>query len=169
MRYILTFNTDKTGKQINQLLSALKGLSVIDTVNVQKINDSEPKLKTKEVDNSNVMQFSLTQTAEKIYSAYPRKQWKTKGIEKLNAYLNKGCEIVGMGKVRYNHHQIYMAVQQYANECTEQQKEQQFIKEFSTFMNKSVIDYVETTQQAYEIGMKSKYGEKWSGLRFEYK
>lgn len=42
----------------------------------------------------NVKGFSLSEIATKIYDKYPKKQGKAKGIELLNAYLNKGRDAI---------------------------------------------------------------------------
>ena len=107
--------------------------------------------------------------AAQIYEQYPRKEGKAKGFELIKAYLTKGKDIAGYGVVKFNHEQIYCAVREYQFECDDQQKDKQFIQLFSTFMYKTVIDYVEKSQKGYEEYMLRKYGNEWRNIKFIYK
>ena len=79
---------------------------------------------------------------DKTYAIYPRKQGKAKGLASYKAYLCKGKEISGT-RYRFNHQQVYIAVQKYADECAG--KDSQYVKHFDTFMNGPIVDYVEQT------------------------
>lgn len=59
--------------------------------------------------NSNVVTMTVQEAAEHIYSAYPRKEGKAKGFEQVGRWL-KGKRINGMGRVKFNHEQLYCAV-----------------------------------------------------------
>lgn len=117
--------------------------------------------------NSNVVTMTVQEAAEHIYSAYPRKEGKAKGFEQVGRWL-KGKRINGMGRVKFNHEQLYCAVREYALCCEENGTELKFIQLFSTFMNKTVIDYVEKSAEGYEKYMQREYGDEWRKIKFEY-
>lgn len=104
--------------------------------------------------------FALT------YSEYPRKEGKAKGELHYRNYLTIG-KTIGKRKYKYNHQQLYIAVQQYADD--QKGKENQYIAMFSTFMSSLVVDYVEKTADQYQEVMQSKYGDGWEAIRFEYR
>lgn len=101
----------------------------------------------------------------KTYEIYPRKAGKAKGLASYRAYLLKGKEVSGV-RHRFNHQQLFIAVQQYADECVGKDKE--YIKMFDTFMNGAVVDYVEHSKDDYAAFMAEKYGDKWEEIRFKY-
>ena len=103
---------------------------------------------------------------EQTYGAYPKKKGKAEGAKAYLAYLTTGRELKGTGRVKLNHQQIYVAVQEYAEQCAD--KDPQYIQLFSTFMNATVVDLVEETQADYKRVMLGKYGEGWENIRFEY-
>lgn len=105
--------------------------------------------------------------AARIYEQYPRKEGKAKGIEHLKAYLTKGRQIAGYGTVKFNHEQIYCAVREY--QFVSEQADTEFVQLFSTFMNKTVIDYVEKSKTGYEEYMLRNYGDEWRNHKFIYK
>ncbi len=117
--------------------------------------------------NSNAVTMTIQEAAEHIYSAYPRKEGKAKGFEQVGRWL-KGKRISGMGRVKFNHEQLYCAVREYAICCEENGTELQYIQLFSTFMNKTIIDYVEKSAEGYEKYMQREYGEGWRDVNFEY-
>lgn len=115
----------------------------------------------------NIVTVSVKEAAEDIYSAYPRKEGKAKGFEQVKQLL-KGKTISGIGRVKFNHCQLYCAVRDYAMDCEESRRETKFIQLFSTFMNKTVLDYVEKSVPGYEEYMQRKYGDEWREIKFEY-
>lgn len=118
--------------------------------------------------NCNTVTMTVQEAAEIIYLAYPRKEGKAKGFEQVGQWL-KGKRISGMGRVKFNHEQLYCAVKEYALCCEENGTELNYIKHFSTFMGKTVMDYVEKSAPGYEKRMQRKYGEKWRNIKFVYK
>ena len=119
--------------------------------------------------NGNTVTVSVKKAAEIIYSEYPRKEGKAKGFEKIQTYLKRGRNIAGIGTVKYNHEQLYCAVRDYAMDCEESGREQEYIQMFGTFMNKTVIDYVEKSVHGYEDYMQHEYGEEWRSIKFVYR
>jgi len=115
-----------------------------------------------------VITLSIKEVAEEIYKPYPRKEGKAKGIEQVRQFL-KGKRISGLGTVRFNHAQLYCAVRDYAMDCEENGREIKFIQQFSTFMGKTVIDYVEKSAAGYEKYMLREYGDEWRRIKFVYK
>lgn len=108
----------------------------------------------------------LNDVFERTYAVYPRKEGKTRGKQSYIAYLIKGKQIKGQGRVRLNHQQIYFAVQAYAADVED--KDKQYIQHFDTFMNSTVLDYVEQTKADYEAWMAERYGEDWKNIKFVY-
>ena len=117
---------------------------------------------------SNVIEVNISETIERIYKAFPRKEGKAKGFEHAIAFL-KGRKIAGLGTVKYNHEQLYCAVRQYSFECEDNHTEERYIKLFSTFMNKPVCDYVEKSTEGYESYMERTYGNEWRNIKFTYR
>ena len=164
MKYIVELTSDNSRKKIEKLLSALKELGVV-TGDFKIIEEETPKAENQKPEIKDAI--SLIETVEMIYNFYPKKQGKAKGMEYLNAYLTKGRVIAGFGKVILNHHQISLATRQYAIDCKDTEKK--FIQDFSTFMNKTILDYVDKTKETYEKGMEAKYGIDWREKKFTYR
>lgn len=120
-------------------------------------------------DDENTRVFSIGEVIKQIYDAYPCHKGKAKGIEYALGFL-RGRKINGYGTVKFNHEQLYCAARHYAIECQNNGTEPAYMKQFSTFMNKPVIDYVEYAKESggYEKYMKSRYGEDWERLKFVY-
>lgn len=115
----------------------------------------------------NAVTMSIQEVAERIYSEYPRKEGKAKGFEQVRQWL-KGKQISGMGRVKFNHCQLYCAVKEYAICCEENGAELKFIQLFGTFMGRTVLDYVEKSAPGYENYMQREYGDEWRKIKFEY-
>lgn len=103
---------------------------------------------------------------EKTYEIYPKHEGVKEGKKLYIAYLTKGIKTTGFGTVIYNHQQIYIAIKAYAEQCNG--KEPQFIKQFDGFMDEKLMDYISQTIDDYEYHMKSKYGDNWEAVKFEY-
>jgi hypothetical protein len=104
---------------------------------------------------------------EKVYSLYPRKDGKTNAKKVFIGYMSDdGREVKGQGKIRLNHWQIAYAVNAYAKSVAD--KDEQYIKYFSTFMNEELLDWVEKTAAAYERRMIENHGEEWGNIKFKY-
>ena len=107
--------------------------------------------------------LSVDDLFEKTYAIYPRKEGKAKGKAAYKLYLTKGKEISG-DKYKFDHQQIFIAIQQYAEECAD--KDRQYIQQFTTFMNGTLVDYIERTSADYKRFMSERYGGQ--GARFRY-
>ena len=118
-------------------------------------------------EKKNTVTMSVQEAAEIIYKAYPRKEGKAKGFEQVSQLL-KGKRISGMGRVKFNHEQLYCAVKEYAICCEENGMELKFIQLFGTFMGRTVLDYVEKSAPGYENYMQREYGDEWRKIKFEY-
>lgn len=119
--------------------------------------------------SNNTITLSVKEAAEHIYSAYPRKEGKAKGFERVGQLL-KGKEFKVLGKVRYNHKQLYCAVREYAFECEETKREKQYTKMFDVFMNGAVVEYIEkSAKNGYGEYMERTYGDEWRNIKFTYR
>lgn len=119
--------------------------------------------------DKNIVRVSVTEACEKIYKAYPRKQGKAKGYEYVVAYLTNGRKLSGLsGRMKYNHEQLYCAVREYQFNCEDSHTEQKYIQMYSTFMSKSVIEYIENSEKGYKEYMRRTYGDEWQRLKFIY-
>ena len=118
-------------------------------------------------EKKNTVTMSVQEAAEIIYKAYPRKEGKAKGFEQVRQLL-KGKHVSGIGRVKFNHEQLYCAVKEYALCCEENGAELKFIQLFGTFMGRTVLDYVEKSAPGYENYMQREYGDEWRKIKFEY-
>lgn len=119
-------------------------------------------------EDENTVRVSISEACDKIYKVYPRKQGKAKGYEHIKAYIVKGRDTVGLGRIKYNHEQLFCAVREYQFDCEDNHKDKEFIQMFSTFMNKTVIEYVEKSEKGYKEYMRRTYGDGWERLKFVY-
>lgn len=78
---------------------------------------------------------------EKIYAIYPKKKGRTRAFEHYKAYVNKGRKIAGFN-YKLTPKEIYLAVDAYVQEKEEAGTDLQFYQDFSTFMRKTIIDYL---------------------------
>lgn len=131
-------------------------------------NDSDDTSSDK-IKDENTIEVSISEASDKIYSFYPRKEGKAKGYEYIKAYLKNGRNLSNIGKVKLNHEQIICAVMNYAMNCRENNTDTKYIQQFSTFMNKTIIDHLEESREGYEEYMKKTYGSDWDKIKFIYK
>lgn len=87
---------------------------------------------------------------EKIYAAYPKKQGKSKAFEYYRGYVGKGRVING-NRYRLDRKEIYLAVVAYARQMEKAGTQLQYYKNFDTFMNKAVLDYLPERRDAHDI------------------
>lgn len=78
---------------------------------------------------------------EKIYAVYPKKRGKAKAFEYYRGYVGKGRVINGT-RHRLDRREIYLAVKVYVGQMEEAGTDLQYYKNFDTFMNKAVLDYL---------------------------
>lgn len=114
-----------------------------------------------------IIKIKLSDAEEHIYSCYPRKEGKTEGLRLIRKYL-KGRKLAELGTVQFNHEQLYCAVLDYQFDCEDNNTEKKYIQMFSTFMDKTVIDYIEKSEKGYKNYMRRTYGDDWINIKFEY-
>lgn len=78
---------------------------------------------------------------EKIYAVYPKKVGKAKAFEYYRGYVGKG-RIINGTRYRLDRKEVYLAVVSYVRQMEEEGTQLQFYKNFDTFMNKAVLDYL---------------------------
>ena len=78
---------------------------------------------------------------EKIYAAYPKKAGRSKAFEFYRGWVGKGRVINGI-RYHLDRKQIYLAVVAYVQQMEESGTQLQFYKNFDTFMNKAILDYL---------------------------
>ena len=76
-----------------------------------------------------------------IYKAYPKKKGKTKAFDYYRGFVGKGRVISGT-RYHLSRKQIYLAVVAYVDERKEAGTELDYYQDFSTFMNKTILDYL---------------------------
>lgn len=78
---------------------------------------------------------------EEIYKRYPKKKGKAKAFDYYRQYL-KGRKM-STGTVKLTNEQMWTAVKKYKEEKESKDTELEFYQDFSTFMNKTILDYLE--------------------------
>ena len=76
-----------------------------------------------------------------IYDSYPKKVGKARGFDFYKGWL-KGRSISGK-TVKLTNKQMWSAIANYKREIEENETEKQYVKQFDTFMNKAILDYLE--------------------------
>ena len=114
-----------------------------------------------------IIEIDGDEVFEKAYKFYPRKEGKADGKRHYVQYLTNGKEKKGQSKLRYNHVQIGTAIKYFADSMKD--RETEYVKEFSSFMDGKVIDYVEKSAALYQSFMEKRYGAGWQKIRFKYR
>lgn len=96
--------------------------------------------RTPELDKKAALQQD-TEDFEEIYKIYPKKKGKAKAFEYYRGFVGKG-RMLGGTRYRLNRREIYLAVDAYVREKEEAGTDLQFYQDFSTFMNKTILDYL---------------------------
>lgn len=99
------------------------------------LNESNQK------DDKKIQKEEIENNFKIIYDSYPKKVGKSKGYEYYLGWL-KGRKISGR-TIKLTNKQIWQAIANYKREIDKNETELQFIKQFDTFMNKSILDYIE--------------------------
>lgn len=115
-------------------------ISNIYNINIYNDNDNE-RIVPRIVDESSNVLEELEKNFKIIYDSYPKKKGKTKGFEYYKAYVTTG-RVVNGKREKLTNKQIWQAIANYKREIDKNETELQFIKQFDTFMNKSILDYV---------------------------
>ena len=108
--------------------------------NIYNDNDNERIVHESSTNRQNILD-ELEKNFKIIYDSYPKKVGKSKGYEYYLGWL-KGRKISGK-TIRLTNKQIWQAIANYKREIDKNETELQFIKQFDTFMNKSILDYIE--------------------------
>ena len=116
-------------------------ISNIYNINIYNDNDNE-RIVPRIVDESSNVLEELEKNFKIIYDSYPKKKGKTKGFEYYKAYVTTG-RVVNGKREKLTNKQIWQAIANYKREIDKNETELQFIKQFDTFMNKSILDYIE--------------------------
>lgn len=117
---------------------------------VSKQNVSRNKQELKIKNNNNICAISsheqedFQKNFDIIYASYPKKVGKARGFDLYKGWL-KGRDISG-NKVKLTNKQIWNAIAKYKNDIEQNGTELQFVKQFDTFMNKAILDYVDETE-----------------------
>lgn len=108
--------------------------------NIYNDNDNERIVHESSTNRQNELD-ELENNFKIIYDSYPKKVGKSKGYEYYLGWL-KGRKISGR-TIRLTNKQIWQAIANYKREIDKNETELQFVKQFDTFMNKSILDYIE--------------------------
>ena len=138
---------------LNYIFNNLSGYG--DTLNTtvkEFINNINININNNDNDNERIVHESSTnrqnEEIEKnfniIYNSYPKKVGKARGFDLYKGWL-KGRDISGR-KVKLTNKQIWNAIAKYKNDIEQNGTELQFVKQFDTFMNKAILDYVDETE-----------------------
>lgn len=92
--------------------------------------------------NNSVNDEELRKNFEIIYGHYPKKVGKTSAFDKYKGWVTNGRMIGGKRK-KLTNKQIWNAITKYKSEMEEKEQDLMFYKNFDTFMNKAILDYVE--------------------------
>lgn len=109
---------------------------------IQQELDEDKKIKAKQKKRE---EDELKKNFEIIYKSYPKKVGKTKGFELYKGWL-KGRDILGE-KIKLTNKQMWSAIARYKEQLEADGTEKQFIKQFDTFMNKPILDYIGDDEQ----------------------
>lgn len=91
--------------------------------------------------STNRQNEEIEKNFEIIYNSYPKKVGRTRGFDFYKGWL-KGRNISGK-TVKLTNKQMWNAIANYKREIEENETEQQYVKQFDTFMNKAILDYLE--------------------------
>lgn len=108
--------------------------SIDNNICSNSLSDSEQKEDKKSQKEEIEKNFKI------IYDSYPKKVGKARGFDLYKGWL-KGRDISGR-KVKLTNKQMWDAIAKYKREIENNGTELQYVKQFDTFMNKSILDYV---------------------------
>ena len=112
----------------------------IDNININiNNNDNDNERIVPRIVNNELEE--LKKNFEIIYKSYPKKVGKTKAFESYKAFVTTG-KVVNGTKHKLTNRQIWSAITRYKRQLEQNETEKQFIKNFDTFMNKAILDYV---------------------------
>ena len=103
--------------------------------------ESEKSKKLVKCDEEKTASQQDKEDFEVIYKAYPKKRGKAKAFEYYLGFVGKGRVLNGI-RYKLDRKQIYLAVAAYVETKEEAGTDLQFYQDFSTFMNKTILDYL---------------------------
>lgn len=109
--------------------------------NIYNDNDNERIVHESSTNRQNELD-ELEKNFKIIYESYPRKEGKSKGFDYYKGYVTAGRKMSGKN-VKLTNRQIWAAISKYKQELEQKGTEPEYIQMFSTFMNKTILDYVE--------------------------
>lgn len=120
------------------------GCVVVDSIPLwEYLADNKPQTNIEEKLSKNTVKEMEQATIENdfvvLYNHYPKKVGRAKGFEYYRQWL-KGRNISGK-TIKLTNRQMWSAIDKYRKATID--TETQFIKDFSTFMNKAILDYIE--------------------------
>lgn len=121
-------DTNKNDKNDNNILCS------------NSLNETEIEEQKKNEIDKQQQRKELESNFEIIYKSYPKKKGKARGFDLYKGWL-KGRDISGR-KVKLTNRQIWSAIAMYKKEIEKNGTELQFVQQFDTFMNKTILDYV---------------------------
>jgi len=104
-----------------------------DSVSVNNINSNNKN-------NTNKDKEELNKNFEIIYNNYPKKDGRARGFDLYKGWL-KGRDVGGT-KVKLTNKQMWLSIENYKHQLEENGTDKQYIKQFDTFMNKAILDYL---------------------------
>lgn len=110
----------------------------IDNININNNDNDNERIVPRIVNNE---LEELKKNFEIIYKSYPKKVGKTKAFESYKAFVTTG-KVVNGTKHKLTNRQIWSAITRYKRQLEQNETEKKFIKNFDTFMNKAILDYV---------------------------
>lgn len=109
--------------------------------NIYNDNDNERIVHESSTNRQNELD-ELEKNFKIIYESYPRKEGKSKGFDYYKGYVTTGRKMSGKN-VKLTNKQIWAAISKYKQELEQKGTEPEYVQMFSTFMNKTILDYVE--------------------------
>ena len=116
-------------------------ISNIYNINIYNDNDNERIVHESSTNRQNVLD-ELEKNFKIIYDSYPKKKGKTKGFEYYKAYVTTG-RVVNGKREKLTNKQIWQAIANYKREIDKNETDLQYVKQFDTFMSKTILDYIE--------------------------
>ena len=140
---IRTQVSEQTSEQVSEQVSDKQELRIKNNIlcsnSLNETDEFNQKL-AEEKQKQKEQKAQLEKDFEIIYKSYPKKIGKAKGFDLYKGWL-KGRDISGK-KIKLTNRQIWSAIARYKRQLEQNETEKQFIKNFDTFMNKAILDYV---------------------------
>ncbi|WP_024295639.1 hypothetical protein [Lacrimispora indolis] len=138
-----------------EILRVDNGIYSLDTDCIQDVSKMEAQVRLGKDNKSSCAAEAARDTPvlekqrddfEKIYTIYPKKRGKAKAFEYYRGFVGKTGRLINGQRYRLDRRQIYIAVASYVNERQQEGTKVEFYKNFDTFMNKNILDYIEGSE-----------------------